>query len=182
MGNLFIAGIITGIILTEFFLTYVVVYSYRKGYNREILAGMGARMHASAQALWDLFLPPLVIGGIYFEWFTPDEATGVGVVYSFAPAFIAGRVHWGNLRSILLSTLRTTTMVLILIVVAILFGHVITILQVPQRLIMFLAKMNVDHWQFIVLICLIFIFLGDFLEVVSTTIFTLPIIFPIADV
>jgi C4-dicarboxylate transporter DctM subunit len=73
-------------------------------------------------------------------------------------------------------------MVLILIVVAILFGHVITILQVPQRLIMFLAKMNVDHWQFIVLICLIFIFLDDFLEVVSTTIFTLPIIFPIADV
>ena len=54
-----------------------------------------------------------------------------------------------------------------------------TILHVPQRLITYLAELDVAPWQFIILVCIIFIFLGDFLEVVSITIITLPIIFPI---
>jgi C4-dicarboxylate transporter DctM subunit len=60
-----------------------------------------------------------------------------------------------------------------------LLRHVVTILHVPQRLITFLAELDVAPWQFIILVCIIFIFLGDFLEVVSITIITLPIIFPI---
>ena len=60
-----------------------------------------------------------------------------------------------------------------------LLRHVVTILHVPQRLITYLAELDVAPWQFIILVCIIFIFLGDFLEVVSITIITLPIIFPI---
>ncbi len=120
-----------------------------------------------------------MIGGIYLGWFTPTEAASVGVVYSLAAALVSKRIRVWNLMPVLLATLRTTTMVLIIIVGAIIFGHVVTILQVPQQLITFLAELNTSPWMFIVLVCVIFIFLGDFLEVVSITIITLPIIFPI---
>lgn len=179
VGDLFIAGIIPGIILTGFFLCYAVIHARKRGYTRTQQAGWQERITALKRSGWGLVLPPLVIGGIYLGWFTPTEAAGIGVVYSFAAALISRRIRIFDLMPVLIATLRTTAMVLIIIVGAILFGHVVTILQVPQKLITYLSELNFSSWQFIVLICIIFIFLGDFLEVVSITIITLPIIFPI---
>jgi len=179
VGDLFIAGIIPGLILTGFFLVYTVFHARQRGYVRTRPAGWNERVTAFRHSAWGLVLPPLVLGGIYLGWFTPTEAAGVGVVYSLTAGLISRRLKILSLMPVLLSSLRTTTMVLIIIVGAILFGHVVTILHVPQRLITFLGELNVAPWQFIILICIIFIFLGDFLEVVSITIITLPIIFPI---
>ena len=179
VGDLFIAGIIPGLILTGFFLVYTVIHARRRGYVRTRPAGWGKKASAFRRSAWGLVLPPLVLGGIYLGWFTPTEAAGVGVVYSLMAALISRRLKILNLMPVLLSSLRTTAMVLIIIVGAILFGHVVTILHVPQRLITFLGELDVAPWQFIILVCIIFIFLGDFLEVVSITIITLPIIFPI---
>lgn len=179
VGDLFIAGIIPGIILTSFFLCYAVVHARNRGYARTQPASWNEKATALKRSGWGLVLPPLVMGGIYLGWFTPTEAAGIGVVYSLAAALISRRTRIFDLMPVLISTLRTTTMVLTIIVGAILFGHVVTVLQVPQQLITYLGKLNVSSWLFIVLICIVFIFLGDFLEVVSITIITLPIIFPI---
>jgi C4-dicarboxylate transporter DctM subunit len=179
VGDLFIAGVIPGLILTGFFLVYTVIHARKRGYVRTQPAGWNERVIALRRSAWGLVLPPLVLGGIYLGWFTPTEAAGVGVVYSLTAALISRRLKILNLMPVLLSSLRTTAMVLIIIVGAILFGHVVTILHVPQRLITFLGELDVAPWQFIILVCIIFIFLGDFLEVVSITIITLPIIFPI---
>jgi C4-dicarboxylate transporter DctM subunit len=179
VGDLFIAGIIPGIILTSFFLCYAVVHARNRGYARTQPASWNEKATALKRSGWGLVLPPLVMGGIYLGWFTPTEAAGIGVVYSLGAALISRRIRIFDLMPVLISTLRTTTMVLTIIVGAILFGHVVTVLQVPQQLITYLGKLNVSSWLFIVLICIVFIFLGDFLEVVSITIITLPIIFPI---
>jgi C4-dicarboxylate transporter DctM subunit len=179
VGDLFIAGIIPGLILTGFFLIYTVIHARKQGYVRTRPANWSERLVALRRSAWGLVLPPLVLGGIYLGWFTPTEAAAVGVVYSLTAALISRRLKILNLMPVLLSSLRTTAMVLIIIVGAILFGHVVTILHVPQRLITFLGELDVAPWQFIILVCIIFIFLGDFLEVVSITIITLPIIFPI---
>jgi C4-dicarboxylate transporter DctM subunit len=179
VGDLFIAGIIPGIILTALFLCYTVIHARNRGYVRTRPASWTDRILSFRRSAWGLVLPPLVMGGIYLGWFTPTEAAGVGTIYSLAAAIVSRRLQVLDLMPVLLSSLRTTAMVLLIIVGAILFGHVVTILQVPQRLITFLSELNVSSWQFIVLVCIIFIFLGDFLEVVSITIITLPIIFPI---
>ncbi|MGD8564711.1 MAG: TRAP transporter large permease subunit, partial [Desulfarculaceae bacterium] len=179
VGDLFIAGIIPGLLLTGLFVAYTVVHARNKGYIRNRPASWNERRTALRRASWGMILPPLVVGGIYLGWFTPTEAAGVGVVYSLAASLLSGRLGVKDLMPVLLSTLRTTAMVLTIIVGAIIFGHVVTMLQVPQRMIDFLGELGVPPWQFIVLVCLVFIFLGDFLEVVSITIITLPIIFPI---
>lgn len=179
VGDLFIAGIIPGLILTGFFLCYTVIYARKRGYVRTQSAPWQEKITSFRRAAWGLSLPPIVMGGIYLGWFTPTEAAGVGATYSLVAAIVSRRLRVLDLMPVLLSSLRTTAMVLLIIMGAILFGHVVTILQVPQRLITFLSELNVSPWQFIVLVCIIFIFLGDFLEVVSITIITLPIIFPI---
>jgi C4-dicarboxylate transporter DctM subunit len=179
VGDLFIAGIIPGLILTGFFLCYTVIYARKRGYVRTRSAPWQEKITSFRRSAWGLSLPPIVMGGIYLGWFTPTEAAGVGATYSLVAAIVSRRLRVLDLMPVLLSSLRTTAMVLLIIMGAILFGHVVTILQVPQRLITFLSELNVSPWQFIVLVCIIFIFLGDFLEVVSITIITLPIIFPI---
>ncbi len=179
VGDLFIAAVIPGFILTGLFLIYSIVHSYRRGYGGSEKHSWRSRISALKRASWGLVLPPLVIGGIYMGWFTPTEAAGVGVVYSLFAALAAQRLRLSQITPILSATIRTTSMVLIIIVGALIFGHVVTMLQVPQRLIMFLGELQVEPWLFIALICVILIFLGDFLEVVSITLITLPIIYPI---
>ena len=70
-------------------------------------------------------------------------------------------------------------MIFLIICGALLFGHVITLLRIPQLLIDYISSLGLSPLVFIILVCVIFIFLGDFLEVVSITLITLPILHPV---
>jgi C4-dicarboxylate transporter DctM subunit len=124
-------------------------------------------------------LPVIIIGGIYSGIFTPTEAAAVAVAYSAVVAFGIKRIPLSKLKSICLQTLKTTSMIFFIIIGALIFGHVVTMLQVPQKIITFLGQAGISPLMFIVVIGIIFIFLGDFLEVVSITLITLPLIYPI---
>jgi len=121
----------------------------------------------------------IIIGGIYAGIFTPTEAAAVAVAYSGFVAFGIKRIPPARLKTICLQTLQTTSMIFFIIIGALIFGHIVTILQVPQKIITFLGRAGISPLAFIVLIGIIFIFLGDFLEVVSITLITLPLIYPI---
>jgi C4-dicarboxylate transporter, DctM subunit len=86
------------------------------------------------------------------------------------------------LRDALLHAVKTTIMVFFIIIGAKIFGHAVTLLQVPQIVIGAVGAMGLTQIGFIVLIGIIFLFMGDFLEVVSITLITLPIIYPILEV
>ncbi len=128
---------------------------------------------------WGMLLPPIVLGGIYAGIFTPTEAAAVGVAFSAFVAFAVKRMAPVDMRPILLKTVKTTVMVFFIIIGAKVFGHTVTMLQVPQQIIAALGEMGVSPLMFIVLIGVLFLFMGDFLEVVSITLITLPVIYPI---
>jgi C4-dicarboxylate transporter DctM subunit len=178
-GKLFIAGVVPGLLLTALFLLYAVFFSWRRGYRGGERAPWSRRWTSTRQALWGACLPVLVVGGIYTGAFTPTEAAAVGALVSLALAAFLGRLTGRGLRQILLDTVRTTSMIFLIIVAAILFGHVVTLLKLPQSLIGALAASGIGPLAFILAVCVIFLFLGDFLEVVSITLITLPIIYPL---
>jgi len=179
VGKLFIAGIVPGLLMSGLFLAYAMVYCRLNDNRGEQRLPWRQRWQSLGRGFWGLLLPPIILGGIYTGAFTPTEAAAVGVAYSLFVGFAIKRMPLSTLRTILLATIKTTAMVFFIIIGAKLFGHVVTLLQVPQQIIGTLGNMGLSPLSFIIVIGIIFLFMGDFLEVVSITLITLPIIYPI---
>lgn len=177
VGKLFIAGVIPGILLLLFFMAYA---AWKMRHIKEAPATWSERWQSTRQAIWGLMMPVLIIGGIYSGIFTPTEAAAAGVVFSFLIAGIVYRsLTMENLKKMILSTVSTNAMILFIMVGAMLFGYILTSLQIPQMLTDLATSWPVSRWVIFVLINLLLLVLGCFLETVSILVITLPILYPI---
>lgn len=177
VGKLFIAGIVPGIVLTFAFMIFA---SYQTRHIKDTPATWAERMQASKKAIWGLLLPVIIIGGIYTGFFTPTEAAAVGVVFSFVIAFVVYKnMTVENLKKIIIATVKTNAMILFIIIGAMLLGFILTILQIPQQIVAFATTQDVSPWIIFIMINLVLLVLGMFLETVSILVITLPILYPI---
>ncbi|WP_342542111.1 TRAP transporter large permease [Paenisporosarcina sp. FSL H8-0542] len=177
IGKLFIAGIIPGLILT---LSFMVFAAYQARHLKDAPATWKERMDATKTAIWGLMLPVIVIGGIYTGIFTPTEAAAVGVVLSFAiAAFFYRNLNLENFKKIIISTVKTNAMILFIIVGAMLLGYIMTILQIPQTITTYATEQDINPWVVFILINIVLLILGMFLETISILVITLPILYPI---
>lgn len=181
VGRLFIAGLIPGVILALTLMGYVVIVCSRgKAYQPLPPASWAERWAQTRKAVWGLFLPPLVVGGMYTGIFTPTEAAGVGVIYAALVSLVVLRtIRLRDLGPILMETLATTSMVLLITAGALVFGNVMTVMQIPQKLVQLVIGWQLPPWGFLVLINLLLLVLGCLLEVISIMLITIPIIFPV---
>jgi len=183
VGKLFMAGILPGIVISTLFLIYCWFFASRTPELKGDTASTWAhRWQASKRAALSLVMPPVIIGGIYLGIFTPTEAAGIGATMAFIICFlIYRRLGLKDVFPILKDTVKTTTMIFMIIGAAILFGQVLTINQVPQKIINLAVEIELGKWTFLIFVnCLLF-FLGCFLEVVSTILIVVPILFPIVE-
>jgi C4-dicarboxylate transporter DctM subunit len=181
VGKLFIAGIVPGILLTLIFVGYCLFHVRTgPGYGRESPASWSERWVALRKVFLPMSLPPIVMGGIYTGAFTPTEAAGIGAGASFVICFlIMRRLVWKDLLPIFRETVQTTSMLFMIIATAVFFGQVITLNQVPQRIVELVAVWDLSKWTFLIFVNVLLIFLGDFLEVVSIILITMPIFLPV---
>ena len=178
IGQLFMSGVLPGVLMTVFFI-FIVVYRSRH-LKLEKKAPLSERFAALKGSIWGLLLPVIVVGGIYTGAFTPTEAAAVGTVYALFITFVIYRtLSVKDLPGILMETVGTSAMIFAIMIGASLFGFVLTILQVPQALTMMVAEVEVSRWVFFILINLLLLFLGCILETVSIIFITVPILYPI---
>lgn len=178
IGQLFMSGVVPGFMLTIFFIG-VVVYKSRN-LPLEPKASWKERMDALKSSIWGLLLPVIVVGGIYTGAFTPTEAAAVGTVYSLFITFcIYKTLTLKHMPSILLGTVKTSSMIFCIMIGATLFGFVLTILQVPHALTLMVTEMQLSRWIFFIMINCLLLFLGCILETVSIIFITVPILYPI---
>ena len=138
------------------------------------------RFQALRQSSWGLLLPVLIIGGIYIGVFTPTEAAAIGTVYSlFITFFIYKTLSLRDIPGILVDTAKTNAMVLAIIVGAMLYGFILTVLQIPQQLTELVTVMDVNRWVVFLAINILLLFLGCILETVSIILITVPILYPL---
>ncbi|MDX3895261.1 TRAP transporter large permease [Pusillimonas sp.] len=137
-----------------------------------------------AQALskvWALLLLfVIVLGGIYGGVFTSTEAAGIGAFGAFVIALLRGGLTFRVLISTLLDSARTTALLFMVLVGAILFGNFVNIAQFPQALSGFVTALELDPLQVILVITLIYLVLGCLLESMSLLLLTVPIFYPVA--
>ncbi len=183
VGKLFIAGIVPGVLISLFFLFYCWFYASRTpGLEGDIPSSWLERWKAFKRAALSLIMPPVIIGGIYLGIFTPTEAAGIGALMAFVICFlIYRRLGIKDIPAIMKDTVKTTAMIFMIIGAAVFFGQVLTINQIPQKIVNFAVQMELGKWTFLILVNVLLLFLGCFLEVVSIILIVVPIFFPVIE-
>jgi C4-dicarboxylate transporter, DctM subunit len=179
VGKLFIAGVIPGLILSSFFLVYAVIFSYKKGYKSTHIPDWKKRLSALKKAFFSLLIIPVIMVGIYTGVFTPTEAAGVGSAYALLVAIASGKLTWNALLAVLTDTLKTSCMILMIIVGAMIFGYVVTLLQFPQNVIKWMVEHQVTPLTFLLGTFFLVLFLGCFVECVTIMVILTPILYPV---
>lgn len=178
VGKLFMSGVVPGALLTVLFLCYIVFASWDK--PREPRSSHAEKMKSLRENIWGLFLPVIIIGGIYTGIFTPTEAAAVGTVYALAITFFVYRsVTIQDMPAILRATIKTSCMIFSIMIGAMLFGYILTILQVPQALMRLVTEGDLNRWIVMLGINIMLLILGCVLETVSIILIILPMLYPI---
>jgi len=180
VGALFMAGVIPGLILTMIFIIYSVIKSKKGGFTPMERTTWPERLRITRKNIWGIFLPVLIIGGIYSGIFTPTEAAAVGLVYSlFITLVIYRSIKFSDLPKVCLRSVGTSSMIALIIAAAVLFGKVMTMLMIPQKLTELIIQNNFTPIMFILAMNVLMLVLGMILETVSIILLTMPLVTPI---
>ncbi len=148
---------------------------------RQPKASLRERLRLFKDALWGLLLIFIVMGGIYGGVFTPTEAAAVAAVYAFVAAvFIYRDLHITDVPRVLLESGRVSVMLMFIIGNAFLFGHVLTTSQIPQHISEMVAAAHMAPWHFLLIVNVILLVAGNFMDPSAIVLITAPILFPTA--
>ncbi|NKB54464.1 MAG: TRAP transporter large permease subunit [Rhizobiaceae bacterium] len=181
IGQLFIAGILPGLLLMILFALTVSIVCW---FNPELgpagpRSSVRERVSALAAAAPLLTIILVTIGGIYLGVFTPVEAAGVGAVLTGMVAMLRGKVTMSSAISVLLRTVKTTAMTYLILIGAHVFTPFLARSRLPDLLVESLIGLGLGTYGTLVIILVALIILGTFLEGLAMLVLTLPIIFPI---
>ncbi len=183
IGHLFMAGIIPGIILAILFCVAIYIIcridpkagpaSDRLPLREMIKLPMGA---------WLMFaLVIIVLGGIYAGVFTPTEAGGAGAFATLVFGLAARRLPWNRFVSALVNTVKTSGMIFILIIGAIIFSSMLALSTLPFALVDIIQSFAINPYFVLVAILILYIILGFFLDIMSILLILLPVTFPVTE-
>jgi tripartite ATP-independent transporter DctM subunit len=181
IGKLFIAGIIPGLVATALLCVAVMWITWR-----DPKAGPPAEPHPWSERLealkhvWPVVgLFVLVIGGIYVGAFTATEGAGIGAGGAFLFALARRALSWRVLFEVLVESARTTSMLFMILIGALLFANFVNYTTMPADLKSFVNLFQATPWLVIVAICAIYVVLGTAMEELSMILLTVPLFFPV---
>jgi len=182
IGDLFIAGIIPGILVGLSMMIWAYIYSKKKGYKGlDEPTSMKKIGKATWDAKWAMLIPIIILGGIYGGIFTPTEAAVVAVVYGLFAAMILYReLKIKDLAKVVTDSALTTATVLIIVGTANAFGRLLTIEQIPNQIAEGLLSVSTEPIVIILLITVLLLIVGMFMDTLAAIIILTPILLPIA--
>lgn len=181
VGKLFMAGVVPGIMLA--FLLGLTTWALAKKHNYPRLkrATWGERWAAFRKSAWGLLLIVIVMGGIYTGMFTPTEAAAMAAVYAFVIAvFVYKDLRLRQVGKVLLDSASMSAMLLYIITNAMLFSFLMTSENIPQEMAAWLTAQGLGQVAFLLVVNLILLAAGNFMEPSSIVLIMAPILFPVA--
>ena len=181
VGQLFMAGVIPGLLLAGF-LGFTTWWRARKNnYPRMPKASFMERWKAFRESVWGLLLIVVVIGGIYTGIFTPTEAAAMSAVYAFLVAvFVYRDMNLRQIPKILLDSANMSAMLLYIITNAVLFSFLMTSEQIPQTMAEWMVGQGMGPILFLLMVNVLLLLAGNVMEPSSIVLIFAPILFPMA--
>ncbi|MDW7748890.1 TRAP transporter large permease [Halomonas sp.] len=181
VGDMFIAGILPGILVTLTLLLFAYFFAKANGLGGNEKSSLKDVLHAGRKAILAILMPIIILGGIYGGIFTPTEAAVIAVAYSFMIGFVIYReITLNSLVSILKQSAVTTAVVLSIIGAAGLYGRILQRLRVPDMISDFVISAIDSPLLFILLANLLLLVAGMFIEAAAAILIFVPILLPIA--
>ncbi|UOQ91837.1 TRAP transporter large permease [Halobacillus shinanisalinarum] len=182
IDKLFIAGILPGIITALGFCVVILLWAFIKSEDAPRISPVPfIERIRSLRLLWPiLLLLSLVLIGIYMGIVTITEAAGLAAVGSFIIPLVMGKFTFSSFNQALNNSLKTTTMIFTIIIAGHIYGYYLTITQITQKLVNFVAVLDVSKWTIMLFIVLLYLILGFFMDQIAILLLTLPLTFPVA--
>ena len=181
IGALFVAGLLPGSLLTIMLCTVTWFLAKRRNYPRMTKASWAQTWHAFRESIWGLMLVVIIIGGIYSGLFTATEAAAMAAVYSFLIAvFVYKAIKFVDVPRVLLRAANTSAMLLYIITNAVLFSFVLSNENIPSALADWITAQNLGWFGFLMLVNVLLLIAGNFMEPNSIILIMAPILAPAA--
>ncbi len=181
VGQLFMAGVLPGAMLTVLFSAYVFIRAWRQPHIAPGLSGITWKDRVvSLKGLWAAILLILaVLGSIYAGVATPTEAAGVGAFGAMMIGFARGSMTLKSMLKAAWRALIVIGFVMFLVLAAMFFSHYLTMTGMTQSLTVWMSSLPVSPWIILAGMCIILIFLGCFLDSTAIILITTPLFLPV---
>jgi len=181
ISKLFIAGLFPGVLLTVMFMVMIYI---RARFNPSLApagpkTSVREKAAATADSLEMVALLAIVIVGLIIGWFTPTEAGAAGALGALVLSLIRRRLSWDGFKTALVHTLRTTGMIFIILTGAMVFNSFLAISTIPMELAGWVTGLGLPPVVVTILIIVLYLALGTFIDEVSLVLLTIPVFYPL---
>src|SRR5437899_8690851 len=181
VGQLFMAGVVPGMILASMLGMTTFYRAWKNDYPRMKKATWWETWQAFRKSIWGLLLIIIVLGGIYTGAFTPTEAAAMAAVYAFVIAvFVYKDLKLRDVPRVLLAAANVSAMILYIVTNAVMFSFLMTHEQIPQAMTSWITGSGITWIEFLLFVNLLLLLAGNVMEPSSIVLITAPILFPVA--
>jgi C4-dicarboxylate transporter DctM subunit len=181
IGALFVAGLLPGSLLTAMLCVVTWYLARKRDYPRLKRASWAEAWLAFRQSIWGLMLVVIIIGGIYSGLFTATEAAAMAAVYSFfISVFVYKALKFKDVPRVLLRAANTSAMLLYIVTNAVLFSFVLANENIPAHLADWITAQNLGWVGFLLVVNVLLLLAGNFMEPSSIILIMAPILAPAA--
>lgn len=181
IGDLFIAGVIPGLMLAMMLAGTTTYRAWKFDYPRLPRAPMADRWKAFRESVWGLMLIVIIMGGIYGGIFTPTEAAAVSAIYAFVIAvFVYKDIKLSEVPKVLLNSAAMSAMLLYIITNAVMFAFILTSEQIPQALSAWIVDLGFGKIGFLLIVNVMLLLIGMVMEPSAIVLIMAPILYPVA--
>ena len=180
IGELFVAGILPGLFMAAFLMIYVAIYAWWRGYPRDAAFRLSELWRTWTRAFLPLMTPAIIIGGMTFGIFTPTEAAIAACAYALLLGVYYRSLNLRQLVRVTFDTIETTAVVLLIVAGASIFGWVLTTSRATETFAAGMLSLTQDPVMILILINLLLLVVGCFMETIAAITILTPVLLPIA--
>jgi tripartite ATP-independent transporter DctM subunit len=182
VAALFIAGVLPGLLLGGSLMLMCMLFARRRGYPKGEPVTLKAALKIGMDALWGLMTVVIILGGILSGIFTATESAAVACLWAFfVTMFIYRDYRWNELPKLMFRTVKTVTIVMILIGFAAGFGAVMTWMQLPTRITEFFTSLSDNKYVILMYINILLLLIGTLMDMAPIILILTPVLLPVTN-
>jgi tripartite ATP-independent transporter DctM subunit len=180
IAALFMAGVLPGLLMGLVLAALCLIIARRENYPKGEVVPLKQALKITADALWGLMTMVIILGGILSGVFTANESASIAVLWAFfVTMFVYRDYKWRDLPRLLHRTVKTVTIVMILIGFAACFGYLMTLMQIPTKVTAFFTGISSEPWVILLLINVMLLVLGCLMDMSPLILILTPILLPV---
>jgi C4-dicarboxylate transporter, DctM subunit len=181
VAQLFMAGVVPGLLLTAMFMIYVAIHAtfFARVHPVEDSVTLFDRIHALSDVLPFAVLIGGTMGSMYVGWVTPTEAAAIGCALAAIISAIWGDLTWRGLFEAFRGTIVVVGSILFIVYAALVFSYAISLGRAGEHVTSFIVGLQLSKWEFYIAVFLLYTVMGCLIETMGMIVITVPLLFPV---